>query len=327
MVVTTVVDETSPDFEEKIKAASDLLKMGEVVIFPTETVYGIGAVYSDESAVKKIYNVKGRPSDNPLIVHVSSLEMAMNLIDDDFDKSDFLKLASSFWPGPLSMIVKKSDNVPLFVTGGLETVAIRMPNNRVALKLIGQTDMPIAAPSANISGKPSGTRTEHLMDDFDKKLKYIFTSKDKPIGLESTVVDLTSDCYTILRPGAVTKSEIEGVLNKAVALYVPKTEEKPKSPGLKYKHYSPSALVYMLPADYVFDGFDALQTELGIEGKSVYYLEYNTSQDMAENLYADFRLADSIGYEYIAVRPFVDDELGLAAMNRLKKACENKTEL
>ncbi len=327
MINTIVVDEKSDDFSLHIDMASQLLLESEVVIFPTETVYGIGAVYSDELAVKKIYNVKGRPSDNPLIVHVSSLDMALELISDDFDKELFLKLAEAFWPGPLSMIVKKSDLVPHFVTGGLDTVAIRMPRNRVALELIKRVGKPLAAPSANISGLPSGTRRDHLIADFNKKLQYIFTSDMLPIGLESTVLDLSAEPIMILRPGAVTKTDISRVTAFPVGIYKSKKEFVPKSPGLKYKHYSPNALVYMLPENYKFQGFELLQSDLGVKGSDVYYLDYKDSNSMAQNLYADFRLADKLGYKYVAVKPCVDDELGLAALNRLIKACENKEDL
>ncbi len=192
---------------EEIKQASEAIKQGKLVLFPTETVYGIGADALNEEAVKKIYEAKGRASDNPLIAHISNLEMLKKLVKEVGRIEE--KLIDAFWPGPLTIIFNKTDLVPYIITAGLETVAIRMPSNQIARKLIEYSKTPIAAPSANISGKPSGTLVEDILQELDGKVEYIIDGGKVDIGLESTVVRVIENKVHILRPGKITKEEIE----------------------------------------------------------------------------------------------------------------------
>ncbi len=327
MLDTVVFSDLDKNYDELISKAASSLKGGSLVIFPTETVYGIGANYKISSSVKKIFEVKGRPLDNPLILHVSSIDMAMELIDKTIDTKLFESLANKFWPGPITFIMKKSSAVSDFITCGLNTVAIRMPSNTIANKLISLAGTAIPAPSANISGLPSSTRKEHVIDDFYGKVEYIISSDDKPIGIESTVLDLSLDKPIILRPGAVTKEQIEEFLGYEISYFKYNGLKKPKSPGMKYKHYSPKASVIVLEYDYIYSDKSKLKKDIGVKSNNIMYLEYKNSKLMAENLFADFRLADKNNYDYIAVKPCRKDEIGVAVLNRLSKASGNSFEL
>ncbi len=233
-----------------IRRAVRIIKSGGVVAFPTETVYGIGASIFSRKGIKKIYELKGRPADNPLIVHISDEKDIYKVARDVPEKA--LKLARKFWPGPLTLILKKRKRIPHEATGGLDTVAIRMPAHPIALKLIKESGVPIAAPSANISGKPSPTKAEHVRKYFGEKV-FIIDGGETKYGIESTVVDLTSSPPRILRSGAITKDKIEKTLGEKVEVLRTSPEKegngqssheekyKARSPGMKYKHYSPDA--------------------------------------------------------------------------------------
>ena len=265
---------------EELKAPAEAIKQGKLVLFPTETVYGIGANALDEEAVKKIYIAKGRASDNPLIAHIANLEMLKKLVMEVGKVEK--KLIEKFWPGPLTIVFKKKPVVPDEITGGLDTVAIRMPSDIIAHKLIEYSNCPIAAPSANISGKPSGTQVEDVIGELDGKVEYVIDGGKVDIGVESTVIDVTGDVPVILRPGAITPEMVEkfcgsviidkGVIDGVVHILRPgkvtpedienlgipvfiekqilgeyKEGEKVMSPGIKYKHYAPNTkcvLVY-----------------------------------------------------------------------------------
>lgn len=227
-----------------IREAAEIIKNKGTVAFPTETVYGLGANGLEEEAVRKIFIAKGRPSDNPLILHISDLDMLDELVVDIPPKAKCL--SDKLWPGPLTLIYKRSDLVPNIITAGLQTVAIRMPSNPIAQSLIRQANVPIAAPSANISGRPSTTKAEHVMEDLFGKVDGIILSEDSTIGLESTVLDVTEDIPILLRPGAVTLEEIESLIgqvrvDEGVLHHLDR--EEVKSPGMKYKHYAPKAPV------------------------------------------------------------------------------------
>ena len=234
---------------EKIKEAANSIKNGELVLFPTETVYGIGANALDANAVSKIFKAKGRAGDNPLIVHISNLKMLENLVQD-IGKTE-KKLMENFWPGPLTIILNKKECIPYNVTAGLETVGIRFPSNKIAQDLIEFSELPIAAPSANISGKPSGTKIEDIIGELDGKVDYILDAGITDIGVESTVIRVIDGVVHILRPGKVTPEDIE---NLGIPVYIEKQilgeykeGEKVMSPGIKYKHYAPNTkcvLVY-----------------------------------------------------------------------------------
>lgn len=243
------VDENNIDMNV-IKEMAQKIINGETVIFPTETVYGLGANAMDENAAKKIYEAKGRPSDNPLIVHIADIEEVEKIALEVGDKAK--KAMEKFWPGPLTIILKKKETVPNVTSGGLSTVAIRMPSNKIANALIRESKTQIAAPSANISGRPSPTRAEHVVKEMDKRVSGIIMGGDCDFGLESTVVDFSEDNPMILRPGSITKEMLEKELGEVrldPSLNKKEDNVKAKAPGMKYKHYSPNARVFIVKGD------------------------------------------------------------------------------
>ena len=232
---------------EEIEEAARLIQQGEVVAFPTETVYGLGGNGLMEEAVRKIYQAKGRPSDNPLILHISDIDMIEELTEDVPDTAR--KAMECFWPGPMTVILKKSDKVPRCVTGGLETVAVRMPSDPTARELIRRAEVPIAAPSANTSGRPSPTKAEHVWEDLNGKIPMILDGGPVKVGVESTIIDFTVDPPVILRPGRITREELENVIGCEVQMNTSlKASDKgvPKAPGMKYKHYAPKARMILV---------------------------------------------------------------------------------
>lgn len=228
-----------------ISEAAEILKQGGLVAFPTETVYGLGGNGLDKEAAKKIYAAKGRPSDNPLILHVSSIEEVYPLVKALPEKAK--KLMETFWPGPLTLVLPKSDLVPKESTGGLENVALRSPENALTLSLIRACGFPIAGPSANLSGRPSPTEASHVFEDLGGRIEGILEDGAVGIGVESTIVDLSENCPTLLRPGAITIEDLEEVLGEKVAIdptLLGKSMTEgfiPKAPGMKYRHYAPKA--------------------------------------------------------------------------------------
>ncbi|MDI9645812.1 MAG: L-threonylcarbamoyladenylate synthase [Archaeoglobales archaeon] len=306
---------------EEILEAAEYIKQGKLVAFPTETVYGLGADALNEKAVRRIFEVKGRPADNPLIVHVSRIEQIYEIAEPN-DVAE--ELIEKFFPGPLTLVMKNK-KVPKIVTAGLETVAIRMPNHKVALKLIDYSS-PIAAPSANKSGKPSPTKAEHVLEDFNGEIECIIDAGETIIGLESTVVDTTVYPLEILRPGGVTKEEIERYFEVRFAEEV----GTPKSPGMKYRHYAPKAELIVLVGDGFFE--KALEVAknfekrgkrvgiagLGIKGENCFNLG-DSLQDFAKNLFKALRELDK-KCDLIIMQGVEEKGLGKAIMNRLKKA-------
>lgn len=333
-------DKDKEFLDEQLHKVANLLKAGKTVVFPTETVYGLGANALDLEAAKKIYEAKGRPSDNPLIVHISKKE------DVDFlagnISQDAKLLMEAFWPGPLTLILDKSDNVPIETTGGLMTVAIRMPSNPIARKLIDLAGVPIAAPSANISGRPSITSSKYLVEELCERVDAIIISEDSEIGLESTVIDMTASTPVILRPGKIGKTEIEKILNKEIELDPSLKDENaaPKSPGMKYKHYSPNATVIV-----VTGSLDEMKQKINqklsldknksdtvkvvcLEDRVSLYDGYGiswgkNSQEAAKNLFKILRLMDEQNIEVVYFEALNSDEISEAVMNRLIKAAGN----
>lgn len=333
-------DKDKEFLDEQLHKVANLLKAGKTVVFPTETVYGLGANALDPEAAKNIYEAKGRPSDNPLIVHISKKE------DVDFlagnISQDSKLLMEAFWPGPLTLILDKSDNVPIETTGGLMTVAIRMPSNPIARKLIDLAGVPIAAPSANISGRPSITSSKYLVEELCERVDAIIISEDSEIGLESTVIDMTASTPVILRPGKIGKTEIEKILNKEIELDPSLKDENaaPKSPGMKYKHYSPNATVIV-----VTGSLDEMKQKINqklsldknksdkvkvvcLEDRVSLYDGYGiswgkSSQEAAKNLFKILRLMDEQNVEVVYFEALNSDEISEAVMNRLIKAAGN----
>ena len=334
-------DFTAHDREVLEKAAA-IIRAGGLVAFPTETVYGLGANALDEAAAKKIYAAKGRPSDNPLIAHVSCLEEIAPLVSNMPENGK--KLAKAYWPGPMTMVFPKSAIVPYGTTGGLDTVAIRMPSDPIAAELIRLSGVPIAAPSANTSGRPSPTRADHVLQDMDGKIDAIIDGGPVGIGLESTIVDVTEEMPMVLRPGAITVEmlrETVGEVGIDPAILGPVSADvRPKAPGMKYRHYAPKADLTLVEGETeaVVETINRLAGEKLAEGRKVGIICTDETKDrypagmlesigararqetVAHNLYAVLRDFDDRGAEYIFSEGFSEDNLGRAIMNRLNKA-------
>lgn len=322
-----VVDATS----EGIARAADVLRCGGLVAFPTETVYGLGAAVFNRHAVARIFEVKGRPADNPLIVHVSSQAMLDGVVRDVPETAN--RLMEAFWPGPLTLVLRRSRRVPSIVSAGLDTVAVRLPADPVALQLIRLTGQPIAAPSANRSGRPSPTTAEHVMRDLDGMVDLVIDGGPTPIGVESTVLDITGAVPVLLRPGGVSKEAIERVLGCSVSLA---PESGPmRSPGTKHKHYAPACRV--IPVDP--GGWeDALQRvrqgggQIGVIARTTpeflgetisYYRSIPGDEtEYARHLFAAFREAEEAGVDSLLVETVHETGVGLAVMDRLRRAGE-----
>jgi L-threonylcarbamoyladenylate synthase len=333
-VVDNIVDKQS--IYPQIKEAAQLLKSGEVVAFPTETVYGLGANAKDAKAVEKIFAAKGRPSDNPLIVHIAHPKQLEEMVSAIPDVAH--TLIKHFWPGPLTLILPKKEGVisdP--VTAGLPTVAVRMPAHPVALALIEASGLPLAAPSANISGRPSPTTAAHVFADLNGRIAGIVDGGETGIGVESTVLDCTTKVPTILRPGGVTKEALEKVIgNIAVDSALTDERQTPKSPGMKYTHYapkSPMAIVQGSPAflQTLVNKQRALGKKVGVltteENRSFYdadvVLACGSRHDLhtvASHLYDTLRKFDETDVDFIYSESFPTEGIGEAIMNRLKKA-------
>ena len=324
-----------------IQQAAKLLQQEEVVAFPTETVYGLGANAYSDKAVAKIFQAKGRPSDNPLIVHISNKNQLTELVDNIPAHAE--KLMEKFWPGPLTVIFPKKNNASELVTAGLDTIAIRMPDHPVALALIEESGLPLAAPSANLSGKPSPTTAKHVVDDLEGKIAGIVDGGPTGVGLESTVVDCTTEFPIILRPGGVTKEQLEQVVGEVdvdPALASENVELKPKSPGMKYTHYAPIAPLYIVEGDV--DYLQHVVDKSRADGKVVGVLSTDehiervvadvifslgTQADLATvaaNLYEKLRQFNETNVDVIYSESFPAVGVGVAIMNRLNKAAGHK---
>ena len=338
-MISKYIDLKEDNNLENLIEPAEALKNGKLVLFPTETVYGIGANALNEEAVKRIFIAKGRAQDNPLIVHVSDEEMLSNLVEDigEIEK----RLIEKFWPGPLTIIFEKKPIIPDVITGGLNTVAVRMPSNIIARKLIELSNVPVAAPSANISGKPSGTDIKDIIDELDGKVDFIVDSGRVDIGLESTVVRIIEGTVHILRPGKITPEDIR---NLGIDVAIEKQilgeynkEEKVLSPGIKYKHYAPKTkclLVYSNDEDKLVEKINE-----NIDGKKAVVIsktsnlkKYNakykldmgqTLEEITNNIFTLLRKADRHNVELIVIEGVKKEGLGLAIMNRLLRACSH----
>jgi len=317
------------------KSLSDLIYRGGLVIFPTETVYGIGGYACHEKAAESIYKAKGRPSDNPLIVHLAYFSQIENYAY--IDHPAVYTLANEFWPGPMTLILRKKETIPLTVTGGLSTVAIRIPSHPVAKVLLESTELPIAAPSANLSGKPSSTSFEHVLSDFDGKVDVIIDGGNAPIGLESTVIDMTHETPIILRPGSITQTMIELVLKRKI---LDQSEvlvnNVPKSPGMKYKHYAPMAFLQVVkgqPETVIAFLKTQTQRDSGVvvlgpthiisSLPNGHHIDLGPIEDLnviASKLFSAFRQLDADQVERAFIVAVPETGLGKAIMNRVLKA-------
>ena len=333
------MDENNIDFD-KIDKAAEIIRNNGTVIFPTETVYGLGANALSGEAVKGIFTAKGRPNDNPLIAHISSMNMLLYLIGSPLSSGAKL-LIDKYWPGPLTLIFKRSNKVPYEVTAGLDTIAVRMPDNKIALELIERSELPIAAPSANISGKPSPTMPEHVISDMQGKVDMILCGSKSRVGVESTILDLTGDIPVVLRPGGVTLEELEAVLGSVkVDRGIVGESEVPKAPGMKYTHYAPNADMIIVKGKVgdIKKKIQELVSENAGKGLKVgvlasdetesYYkdcrvLSLGSRADtgiIASNVFEKLREFDNIEVDIIFAEAFDESHMGMAVMNRMKKA-------
>lgn len=336
------IEDTKQIKNEELAEAAQILRDGGLVAFPTETVYGLGANALDEAAAKKIYAAKGRPSDNPLIAHISCLEELKPLVA--YIPEAGRKLAEAYWPGPLTMVFPKSDIVPYGTTGGLDTVAVRMPSDPVANRLIKLAGVPVAAPSANTSGRPSPTTAQHVWQDMEGKIEMILDGGPVGIGVESTIVDVSGDVPTLLRPGAITMEMLRETVGRVEidpAIQAPPSADlRPKAPGMKYRHYAPHADLQLVEGetDRVVEVINNLVKEKLAEGKMVGVICTDKTrvrypqgevrsvglrakeETIAHNLFAVLREFDDLNVDCIYSESFSKDHLGQAIMNRLTKA-------
>lgn len=327
--------------EEELRRAGEILKQGGLVAFPTETVYGLGGDALNRDSSRKIYGAKGRPSDNPLIVHINCFEDMYPIVAEVPDEAR--KLADAFWPGPLTMILPKSDKVPYETTGGLDTVAVRMPSHPIARKLIGYGGGYVAAPSANTSGKPSPTVAKYVEEDMMGKIDVIVDGGAVGIGLESTIIDLTVNPPQILRPGYVTETMLEQVLGKVdtdATILRNDSGQAPKAPGMKYRHYAPKGELTIVAGDakqvvtYINGQAEAdreMGHKVGVIGTEEVLEQYradvvksvgsrNDEESIARHLYTILREFDDENVTRIYSEGFETDGFGQAIMNRLLKA-------
>ena len=334
MTKKIVVNPINPEMD-RIKEAAAVIKAGGTVAFPTETVYGIGADAFNGNACSKIFKAKGRPADNPLIVHISKMEQLEKVVRDI--PKGFIDTAKILWPGPITFILKKNKNIPDEVSASLDTVAIRMPAHPVALRLIDESGTPIAAPSANTSQKPSATKADHVVSDLDGKVDIILDGGDVAFGLESTIIDMTVTPHVLLRPGAFTVEELEKYLGK---IEVPKKlndmmheAAAPIAPGMKYRHYSPDKRLIPVSRELLKQASEMdwkkkvtviCSNEMAKEiGKNVKIIKLGTEASLYEiskNLFDAFRKLDKSDAEFAIVQSFPERGIGLALMNRIVKA-------
>lgn len=331
--------------DEELKEASAVIRSGGLVAFPTETVYGLGGDATNPEASRKIYAAKGRPSDNPLIVHIADFSQLRNIVAEVPQEAE--KLAEAFWPGPLTMILRKNDVIPYETTGGLDTVAIRMPSHPVARVFLQDSGCMIAAPSANTSGRPSPTTAQHVWEDLHGKIEILLDGGPVGIGIESTIVDLSEERPMILRPGFITQEMLSAVLGDVgvdPGLASENSKQPPKAPGMRYRHYAPKADLTLVEGimEEVISKINALTREAQAMGKSVGVLATEENKDcyvadhvivigqrqdeaeIARHLFDVLRQFDDLQVDLIYSESFVAAGVGQAIMNRLLKAAGHK---
>lgn len=331
--------------DEELKEASAVIRSGGLVAFPTETVYGLGGDATNPEASRKIYAAKGRPSDNPLIVHIADFSQLRNIVAEVPQEAE--KLAEAFWPGPLTMILRKNDVIPYETTGGLDTVAIRMPSHPVARAFLQDSGCMIAAPSANTSGRPSPTMAQHVWEDLHGKIEILLDGGPVGIGIESTIVDLSEERPMILRPGFITQEMLSAVLGDVgmdPGLASENSKQPPKAPGMRYRHYAPKADLTLVEGtmEEVISKINALTREAQAMGKSVGVLATEENKDryvadhvivigqrqdeaeIARHLFDVLRQFDDLQVDLIYSESFAAAGVGQAIMNRLLKAAGHK---
>ena len=311
---------------KNFEIAGRIIREGGLVSFPTETVYGLGADALNPDAVTSIYEAKGRPGDNPLIVHIASLKDIEEIayIDEDrgLPREVICKLMDRFWPGPITFILRKKETIPNITSGGLSTVGIRMPESPVAREFIKVAERPIAAPSANISGRPSPTTWQDVIEDMDGRIDAVLMGEPCSVGIESTVLDVTGDIATIVRPGFITPTMIRDITpvryDKSLDKSPDDEDFKPIAPGMKYKHYAPKAKVRIARTRSVAD---KLYSSAKKEGKEAFIIDYeNDSKRAAEDFFKRLRALDRKGAEIIFIVELFDSDFSYSVMNRMLKS-------
>lgn len=333
---TEILDLKRDDEGKLIERAAEILKGGGIVAVPTETVYGLAASAFSDEAIKKVFAAKGRPQDNPLIVHISDTEMLNEVAADIPDKA--IELADKFWPGPFTMVLSKDKNICESVSAGLSTVAVRLPDNEITRQLIRVSGLPLAAPSANISGYPSPVSASHVIHDLNGKIDAVLCAEDCTVGVESTVVSLVSSPPRLLRPGAVTVEQLKEVLPDLVVddavLNELKSTEKAASPGMKYKHYSPKTEVVLIEAEtkafceYVNKTKDSVAVcfyeDEGIKIPKITYGSREDEATLAKSIFNVLRQLDGFTYKRAYIHAPSKKGIGLAVYNRLIRAAAFK---
>ncbi len=330
---TLILDLLTGDYEEKIKKTAEFLKQGKIAVIPTETVYGLAASCYDENAVKNIFAAKGRPQDNPLIVHISDMKMLENIAEEIPEKA--FECANEFWPGPFTMILKRSEKIPKSVSAGLDTVAVRMPSKKEAHDIIAEAGIPLAAPSANLSGSPSPTEPKYVLADMNGRADCIALAGNCDVGVESTVITLAAEKPRLLRPGAVTLEQLKKILpdieiDKAVLSKL-ESGAKVSSPGMKYKHYAPKTETYLIEGsnekfcEYINNSENcaALCFEEEKNLIKIPFIAYGTEADeatLAKNVFSALRDADGLNVQKLFVHAPSKSGVGLAVYNRLIRA-------
>lgn len=321
------------DYEKTVLRAAEILRAEGIVAIPTETVYGLAASVYSEKAISNVFKAKGRPQDNPLIAHISDMEMLKDVACDIPERA--YECARRFWPGPFTMVLKRAEGIAPAVSAGLDTVAVRMPAEPIARDIIAKSGLPLAAPSANVSGAPSPTTASHVIDDLDGRIDAVVIGRDCEVGVESTVISLVGNTPRLLRPGAVTLEQLREVLpdiivDKAV-LAEPQKNEAVASPGMKYKHYAPDTDVYLVEGDseafvrFVNGKSDSAALCFGeeynqIEIHKIIYGVAENEATLAKNIFSVLRDVDALGVKSVYVHAPSKNGVGLAVYNRLIRA-------
>ena len=322
------------DYANAVNVASEILKSGGIVAVPTETVYGLAASAYSDDAIKSVFTAKGRPQDNPLIVHIASIDMLNDIARDIPDVA--YECAKAFWPGPFTMVLPKGDKIANSVSAGLNTVAVRFPSDKTICDIIIKSGLPLAAPSANTSGRPSPTTASHVIEDLDGKIDAVVCGNDSSVGVESTVVSLVDEKPRLLRPGAVTPEQLRKILPDLIiddaVLKQLKEGEKVASPGMKYKHYAPKTSAILVEGcsnsfvRYVNQKTDCAaicfeEEYYSISVKKISYGSKRNESTLAKNVFAVLRDIDTFGVKEVYIHAPSKDGVGLAVYNRLIRAC------
>lgn len=336
-MITKRLNALSGKYESAVDTAVEILRQGGIVAIPTETVYGLAASAKCNDAIRRVFKAKGRPQDNPLIVHISDMDMLRQVACDIPDTA--YSCAEKFWPGPFTMVLKRADGIAESVSAGLDSVAVRMPSDKIARDIIYASGLPLAAPSANISGAPSPTTAEHVINDLDGKIDAVVIGNNCEVGVESTVVSLLGDTPRLLRPGGITVEQLREVLPNIcidpAVLAEPEQGKAVASPGMKYKHYAPKTEAYLVSGnsrrfiDFVNNKKNALAVCFNEEAEqiTVKTLCYGTAENestLAKNLFSALRTADGMGADEIYIHAPSKTGVGLAVYNRLIRAAAYK---